>query len=147
MDLPEVLFFNDITGKSWLTGDTTLVLSVIAFIACTQVALTMLQFKALLKWPLALVTTIIFGGTYGFSVHFIALVMAPMAQMHPLPLNLFHWLGLIVLVAFWLIMLFGRNSAQIMNLSPWLPRGYVAALNASQPHPATITAYRNHYHC
>ena len=65
--------------------------------------------------------------------------------MHPQALNAFHYIGLILLIALWMIMLFKDRLARHNSLSRLLPMLYVKALNASQPHPSTITSHRNQY--
>lgn len=139
------LSFAYASGKSWFTGDTTLVLMVVAFLTASQLALPILRVKTLQRLPLALILTAIAGFAYGISVHLIARIMEPMQLMQPQPLNVFHILGIAVLTLAWLSILFLRNEAKMGNLPSWMLKGYVAALNASQPHTATVTAHRNQY--
>jgi len=82
---------------------------------------------------------------YGASVALIESVLAPLNLMQPQPLNALHLIGLALLLVAWLSMLFVRNPNRIDQLPAWVLRFYVRALNASQPHPDTITAHRNHY--
>ena len=134
-----------VTGKSWLAQDTTVLLVVIAFIAASQFALTILHQRTLLRFPLALIATAIMGGVYGFSVHIIESVLAPLGIMKPQPLNSFYIAGIIALVLAWLSILFVRNAGKSRPVPGWIMKFYVTALNASQPHQQTITVHRNHY--
>lgn len=134
------------SSKVWLPQDTTLVLIVIAFIAGSQFALPMLRQKVFIRVPLVIVATTLMGMTYGMSVHLIESMLTPLNMMQPQPLNSLHIVGMILLAVCWLGILFGRHPHRSNGLPVWMMRLYVKALNASQPHPKTITAHRNQYH-
>lgn len=133
------------SGKSWLATDTTLVLMLVAFLTASQFALPMLHQKPLQSLPVALIATIAVGLAYGANVHLIGTIMEPMQIMRPQALNSFHIAGIVLLTLAWLSILFIRNSKRTRQISAWMLKGYVMALNASQPHPDTVTAYRNQY--
>lgn len=133
------------SGKAWMAGDTTLVLIVVAFLTASQFALPMLQSKPLRKLPLVLIGTGLFGVVYGGSIQLITWFMAPMGLMQPQPLNGFHLTGLLALTLAWLSRLFLRTPEQTASSPDRMLKGYVTALNASQPHPDTITTHRNQY--
>jgi len=133
------------SGKSWFAGDTTLVLMVVSFLTASQFALPMLHEKKLQHLLLALIATGVIGLAYGGSVHLIAWVMEPMGLMQPQPLNGFHIAGIAGLTLAWLSILFIRNDQKTDEPPAWMLKNYVTALNASQPHVNTITAYRNSY--
>ncbi|MCP5369374.1 MAG: proton-conducting membrane transporter [Rickettsiaceae bacterium] len=137
--------FNYASCKSCLANNTTLVLIVIAFITLSQFALTMLRFRNLTKLPITLIATVLFGVWYGFNVQIIAWIMAPMELMQPQPLNFFHIIGIMSLIITWLFTLFFEKLAQTTKLPSWILKLYVVALNASQPHPSTVTTYRTRY--
>ena len=139
------LGFGYVTGNSWSAGDTTLVLMVMTFLIASQFALMLLRVKTLRHFPLALIATTVGGGFYGTSVELIARMLEPMQLMQPQSLNVFHILGVIILTLAWLSILFIRSQAKRCDSPSWILRGYVAALNASQPYPATVTAHRNDY--
>jgi NAD(P)H-quinone oxidoreductase subunit 5 len=137
--------FDYITLNSWVAGDSSLVLVVVSFIAASQFALPLLRFNTVQNLPIALVCTVAVGLFYGFSVHVVAVIMHPMGLMQPQPLTYVHIVGIIALGATWLALLFFRHRAKTSNLPSWMLKGYVTALNASQPHSSTVTAHRNHY--
>ncbi len=137
--------FSCASGKSWLVGDTTQVLMVVAFLAASQFALPVLREKTLQSLPLALFATAAAGLAYGGSVHLITWAVEPMHLAHPQPLNGFHIIGMIALVLAWLSILFIRNPQKRDDVPVWMMKSYVVALNASQPHPATVTTHRYHY--
>ncbi len=133
------------SGKVWLAGDTTFVLVVVAFLTASQFALPLLQANTLRLLPGALVGTGLFGVLYGGSVQLISWFMAPMALMQPQALNGYHVAGLLALTLAWLSRLFPRKQQKEAPAPDWMLKGYVTALNASQPHPRTVTTHRNHY--
>lgn len=126
-------------------GDTTLFLVGLAFIAAAQLAMPILKNAALKALPLAGVVTALAGALYGFSVHAFESLLAPMALMQPQELNALYVIGFAALFIAWISILFGRNPERSSNMPGWMLWAYVAMLNASQPHPKTITAHRNHY--
>lgn len=139
------LSFGLSSGKTWLEGDTTLVLMVVAFLAATQFAIPLLRRKTLSNFPGVLTATVLTATFYGASVHLVTWWMEPLQLMKPQALNGFHIAGIVALISVWLCMLFMRNHKKARLLPTWILKGYVTALNASQPHPDTVTAHRNHY--
>lgn len=131
--------------KSWLSGDSTLLLMCVTFLSGTQLALSILRIFTLRRFLVAFVASVVSGFLYGVSVLFIVWVIAPMDLMHPQPLNVFHIAGIAMATLTWLSVLFIRVPLKNMNHWGFLLKGYVKALNASQPHPDTVTAHRNHY--
>lgn len=130
------------SGKSWFAGDTTLVLMFLAFLAASHFALPILRSHTLQFMPLSLIATTLMGQAYGGSVYLIVWAMEPMGLMQPQPLNGFHIAGIIALTLAWLSILFFRYQ---QKTPVWMAKNYVTALNASQPHPTTVTAHRNSY--
>lgn len=125
-------------------GDTTLFLVLLPLIAGTQFALPILRGRQKLRLPLAIVASAIIGCCYGFSVQLIGQVLSPLNIALPQELNPLHFIGAVLLVASWLAMLF-IHPARWKSYPDWLLKKYVQMLNASQPHPKTITAERNKY--
>lgn len=132
------------SNKQLLAGDTTAFLLALAFIAGTQAALPFIQGNARFKVLLALTVTAVMGAAYGLSVRLIEQALAPLGMSMPQPLNALHIIALLALAAAWLGILFIRKPEKVM-LPDWLLKTYVGMLNASQPHPKTITTHRNHY--
>lgn len=139
------LSFGLSSGKTWLEGDTTLVLMVVACLAATQFAMPLLRHKTLSNLSFALIATVLMAAFYGSSVHLVTWLMEPLQLMKPQTLNVFHVAGIVVLISVWLCMLFMRNHKKPRLLPNWILKRYVMALNASQPHPDTITTHRNQY--
>lgn len=133
------------SGKDLFAGDTTLVLIALAFIAGAQFALPIIKRSALALYPVAALATAILGGLYGFSVYSMESLLAPAGISAPQALNIFHILAIALLAASWLSVVFFRKPEAGNAYPEWMLKNYVRMLNASQPHPKTITAHRNHY--
>ncbi len=118
---------------------------VVAFVAACQAGLALLRQNIFQHLPWAIVLTLVMGLVYGSSVHFIAWALKPINMMQPQPLNGFHLVGMMILIMPWLMTLFVRRIDQAGRLSNLMSKYYVSALNASQPHPATVTAHHNQY--
>lgn len=128
------------TGDKSFT-DASLVLIAVAVIAGSQFALPMLREHPLANFLKAAAATIAAGAFYGLNIALLDSLLASMPLTHPQPLSALHLVGVLLLAAGWLAQLFGQSlpGRRIVQ------RLYVQALNASQPHPATITAHRNLY--
>lgn len=136
--------FSLTSGKQILVADTTVFLTFVAIIAGAQFALPIIRGNAKGKLLLTMIGTAITGSCYGFSVHLVENILEPLGISRPQPLNGLHILAAALLTVSWLAMIFARPSEQ--KLYPkWLLKRYVQMLNASQPHPGTITAHRNKY--
>lgn len=134
-----------VSHKPWFAADTTLILLSVVLIAAAQFAVKLLQSSPWKQLPMTILLTGLMGTLYGCSVYVVELILSPLDLMHPQELNIFHYLGLILMVVLWLMMMFKNRLTRHHNLSRLLPMLYVRALNASQPHPSTITSHRNQY--
>lgn len=133
------------SGESWLAGDATLIPSFVVFLGASQCSLTLLNQNIRRNLLLALVAAGLFGAVCGGNVYLVVLALKPMQLMQPMLLNGIHYLGIIALALSWFFMLFIRNDERANQLPAWICKGYVIALNAGQPHPATVTVFRNQY--
>lgn len=134
--------FAAITHKSWSAHDSTLILLIVGWVTVTQVALPIIRGHTFRRWPLALGISLAVGTFYGGAVQMIATLMP---SVHPQPLSVVHIMGLLILVLGWGGMILFRKGYGANSTPQWMVKGYVYALNASQPHPDTVTAYRNYY--
>lgn len=134
-------------NKAWLANDSTLVLTVIVFLAGSQLALGTLRKLNYKNFILAIMMTLTAAIIYGASTRFIMWILRPMNLIYLQPLHIFHISGIGCLIIAWLLIIFVRNPrGRVPQYSQLILQAYVKALNASQPHPGTITAARNHYH-
>lgn len=131
--------FARITGAPLALRDTSCLMLLLAFMASTQVACTA---SAWGLFPAALLGSLT-GVLYGLSVHVVEVLLAPLGALAPQPLDGFYGAGLLVLTATWLAM--NANLPVRLQDSALWKRLYVASLNASQPHPDTVTATRGAY--
>lgn len=133
-----------ITEKTFFSGDTTVFLLLISLIGGAQFALPLIQRDIKRQIPIIFLATFIMGIFYGISVHMIEVMLLSENISQALPLNSLHILAILVLSLCWLALVFRKSLQNKDSLNYW--KGfYVRALNASQPHPATITAHHNHY--
>lgn len=130
--------FASIMGRPLITSNTTLFLNYIAFITATQLALSILHTTSLSHIILAMLSTLAAGCIYGVSVQLIENLLPTLSNAQPI--NLLHVLALFLLTSAWLGMFI-----KIKTYPNWLLSLFVKTLNASQPHPQTITTHRNHY--
>jgi NAD(P)H-quinone oxidoreductase subunit 5 len=137
--------FSIINKKNWLPSDTSLITTGIVFIAGAQLALTVLRGASFKKLPLAMFVTSVMAMLYGAIVCFFDFILSSLELIKPQPLAIFHVIFLIILALSWLFILFFRYSSYNSNLPNWIMFSYVKAMNNSQPHPDTITAYRKGY--
>ncbi len=132
------------SGNPLQATDTRFFLNLLAAITGTQFALPIIRGTAKVKLLLALLATVVSSAIYGYSVHLTEYVFEPMGIAHPQPLRLIHFVAASLLLASWLLMVFVPLS-KLRSCPGWLLKRYVQLLNASQPHPKTITAHRNKY--
>lgn len=123
-------------------GQTTLAISILAFIVATQIALIILNNKITKNFILALTISAICSGLYGFSIEIVEHHLNA-ELLKPLPLNILHITCLSILVGIWLSKIFLSNKD--FNNSKIMQRLYVKLLNASQANATTITSNRNSY--
>ena len=136
--------FSVTSGKHLLVADTTLFLIFLSMIAGAQFALTIIRGHGKAKLLKAMAATLFMGAFYGLNVKIIELILAPLHISVPQPLNILHFIAAILLLVAWMAMLFMRTSLK-HPYPKWILYGYVQMLNASQPHPKTVTANRNEY--
>lgn len=132
------------TGLNILSGDTTIFIFFVTFISGTQLALTIVSQKILAKYSIAIIATALAGYAYGLSVNLFEHIIAPLNIYQPQSINILHITAMILLTGMWSTV--HLTSKQKGFVYPrWLLALYVKMLNASQPHPKTVTAYRNAY--
>ncbi|WP_165225148.1 proton-conducting transporter transmembrane domain-containing protein [Aquisphaera insulae] len=136
--------FTRASGIGLGLSDTSCIMAALAFLAASQVAWGMLAeplagHRAVLA-PLAGLAS---GGLYGLSVRVVEMALATGTAVGPQPLEALHLAGFGVIVLIWLGMNLGL-ATRLQSATAW-KRLYVAALNASQPDPRTITATRTAY--
>jgi NAD(P)H-quinone oxidoreductase subunit 5 len=138
--------FSFFSAESLSPLDTDFFLIFIAFIAGTQVSLTVLSNScSIMKGPLAFLFTVVAGSLYGLSVYSITNLLIPLGFPEAQPLEALHVAGLALLTLLWAGFLFRHTFWGSGHSPTWALKAYVRVLNASQPHPKTITTHRNHY--
>jgi NAD(P)H-quinone oxidoreductase subunit 5 len=123
--------------------DTGSMMIGLAFMASTQLACLLLETISLPKLLAAFTASVAAGGLYGGSIRLIEIVLAPMNLWQPQALDGIYAAGFAALFLIWLAM--NMNAALRLQNSTLWKRLYMAALNSSQPQPATITSTRTAY--
>lgn len=127
----------------WYVNDSRIFLILMAFIVAFEVSVTVMLRFGINKFIYALVSALIIDYFYGVSVYWIDSFLYQLIQ--PQKINSVHVLGMVLLFATWTMMYFVHHWNQARHLPAVLLRWYVKMLNQSQPHPSTITAYKNQY--
>lgn len=129
-----------------LKYDTTLIILAISIIASTQFSVSILHKNYKKNLFLAMIFTSVGAALYGLSVRSMHALLMPLNIDFAQPLNTYHIVGMILLFSAWLVLNVGFSWPSYIGnwkVSKYL---YVKCLNASQPHPSTITTHHNHYH-
>ncbi len=137
--------FSIVHGQDFFVVDTTIIPTVIVFMACCQLALTMLVSASLKKFPLVFFASGIFSMLYGAIVYFFDWLLLPLNLMQPQVLNVFHIIALILFVLAWFLVVCLKSLHSSYSLPDWFLYVYVKTLNSSQPDISTITSYRKEY--
>lgn len=140
-----MLGFAYMTNKPILSLQSTTVLLVFAFIAGTQLMLTILHHTLDIKKIIGGLLLASLGGImYGESIHLIEVLIPQLAPHTVLKLNAVHVLTLILFITPWALFNLGWfQNFKESQLWCWI---YVQLMNGSQPAPQTITSLRTHYH-
>jgi NAD(P)H-quinone oxidoreductase subunit 5 len=132
-----------ITSRETLNKiDSTAFLVFMSFIASTQLALNFLEKISLKNLLNSIVTAVVLSAVYGYSIFAIEFFLYDLHLFQPQELKPTHLVAAIIITMFWLARLFFKNQ-KIYH--PLLLKLYVRTLNASQPHPKTITTNRKNY--
>jgi NAD(P)H-quinone oxidoreductase subunit 5 len=132
------------SGFAYEAATTTWIMIGLAFMTASQLALGLVaQPLSVGRIGSALVVGISAGGLYGLSIHLLEQALAPLTTTTPQPLNALYGYGFAVIVLVWLGMIL--NLPTRLQTTPAWKQLYVTALNASQPHPQTITTTRTAY--
>ena len=137
------ILFSLTMGITRQSLSTELLLSLFAGLAIAQLTLTLLRrFSITHALAFSMVATPVAASAYAFSLLLIEHWLQPLALPQPVSLNVLHIAGGTACFAAWLwLNRFDANAPAGERYA----KLYMRALNASQPHPATITAIRTHY--
>ena len=133
------------SGIDFRFTDTGCIVGALAFMAATQLAI------GLLGTPLTIIRTIGTlmaglgaGGLYGLNICLVETTLGSFPASSPKPMDAIYFIGIALVYLVWIAMLLDL-PARLASRSSW-KRLYMVALNASQPHPRTVTATRTSYH-
>lgn len=131
-------------NHAYFVLNTSVFIAFITFITGTQFALTIIRQNIFGNLFVALISTSFAGWGYGKVVHLFENILSPLDICQPQQLNILHLIVMLILGGIWLSSMFMRNQNG-QSYPAWMLNIYVQMINASQPHPNTITAYRNAY--
>ena len=134
-----------ISQVDWFLLDTTLFLVIMTFITATQFSMAWLTYPSWKTCCTTWLLVLLLSGLYGLNLQFMTNLLQPMQLMIAQPLNVLHIIGLLLIMLVALLMLFKEVLSKRQLIAPIFVKLYVNALNASQAHPTTITAIRQHY--
>ncbi len=139
-------FFARAIHAPWFAKDTMLILIGFVFIMATQFSISLFIYSTWQKFPIILCLTVLFAYLYGCSVKLMESFFAPIHVFQAQPLHILYIIVFLFFLIGWLVLLFKDTIFKNEKIAKVLRFFYMKALNASQPHPATVTAYRNDYH-
>lgn len=137
--------FSLISKVNLYSRDTHLFLLLFTVLAGAQFSLSILQSRNKAKIPFSIFATFASGCFYGWSVLLIEHFIKPLGINQAQPIHLIHILAFSAFTIAWLALVFRESLFKKGKFSNLRLRLYVKGLNASQPHPKTVTANRNTY--
>ncbi|WP_115266208.1 proton-conducting transporter membrane subunit [Fluoribacter gormanii] len=139
-----MLGFAFMTNKPILSLQATTFLLVFAFIAGTQLMLTLMDNRlSITNMTIGLLMSSLAGLIYGGSIHLIELLLPNLTQFYLPKLSILHLMTLLLLVLPWLMFNLGLTKRiKESNFWCWF---YMNLFNQSQPSPKTVTTLRSGY--
>lgn len=136
--------FAGVSGIGLSFADTGCVMTGLAFMASAQLSWGLLGSGRFGVHPsFAAWSGLGAGGLYGLSVRLIEAALPTLSGLRAQPLDAFYVAGFAMLFALWAVLNWA-SSARLESIAAWR-RLYMVALNASQPHPETVTSCRTAY--
>lgn len=138
-------YYMAIADKTWQTLDTNWVILTVVFLSGVQMTLPVLKVINIERIVDSFLLAGSLGIIYGLNVKCMIWLLGDSVMYQALPLNAFHLIGMMILISTWLASFYIKQYQDKKEVPEWMIKGYVQALNASQPQPDTITAIRNEY--
>ena len=123
----------------------SLVMMVMICLSAGQMILPLLQLNTKLGFLWGSLMTCTAGLAYGSIFYFFLWATKPLSIMQPQPLTILYIIGLLALILTWLLILLWHTHSNTIKEKPSMLNAYVTAMNASQPHPTTVTLHRPYY--
>ena len=133
------------SGIHFHLADTGCIMGALAFMAATQLAIGLLGTRlTIIRTVGAIMAGLGAGGLYGLNIMLVETPLGSFPASSPQPMDAIYFTGIALIYLVWIAMLLNL-PARLASQNSW-KRLYMAALNASQPHPQTVTATRTSYH-
>lgn len=141
-----LLIFSFIQGHALLPNNTLLIPQLIVAIVGFQLGAELLKPNWKIKELGVLLLIGSFVATYyGLLLLTIENFIGSSVGIEAQPLSPVYIIGIFALLISWSLVMFGKSKAFNFTSNKTIDKAYVGLLNASQPHPKSITAIRNHY--
>lgn len=137
--------FSLLLYESWFPLDSRIIIIGIIYISVSQLALTALRDEPLKRLPITVLLISSMASLYSANIYLFEIVLSPLNNIKPQPLNIIHLSALLLLMSSWLCISFIKYTNYKFRLPNLILSLYVKTLNSSQPHPATITTHRMGY--
>lgn len=136
--------FAQISGTDLNIKDTSCLMIAMAFMVAAQLAIGLLdKHLSFSRAAASIVAGVGAGGLYGLSIRLFDTVLGTQHLSQPQPIDGLYAIGLAIIGLLWIAMVLNLPG-RIQTTRAW-KRLYIVSLNASQPHPATITSTRTAY--
>jgi NAD(P)H-quinone oxidoreductase subunit 5 len=136
--------FAAVSGMGVHPEKTSIFIVALAFMVAAQLGFGLAGARVTLtKTVISIAGGVASGLLYGASVLLIEVLLSPLAAAQPQSMNTLYWFGLALTALIWTAFNVAWSPA-VKSSSVW-KRIYMAGLNASQPHPATVTVTRTTY--
>lgn len=138
------LMFAFTSGTDLDFTDTSCLMIALAFMASTQLSIGLLG-KPLTASSVigSFLVGVGAGCLYGLSIRLIETSLVSLHATHPQPMDAVYFAGFGLIFLVWMSMIVNLPS-RLQSRTAW-KRLYITALNASQPHPQTVTVTRTAY--
>lgn len=114
------------------------------WITCTQLSLVLLK-EARRSILLNMFSICLLAYFYGIGYFLLDHFFDSLHLFYPQPLNMLHIIAFFICCSLWLFTVCGASYRSSGLIPAWWKKYYMLMLNASQPHPDTITANRHSY--
>ncbi len=132
------------SGTNLDVADTSCLMIALAFMAATQLAVGLLGKPLVASRVLStFLVGAVAGGMYGLSIRLVETALGSLHALQPQPMDAVYFAGFAAIFLLWMALILNL-PARFQSRTSW-KRLYMAGLNASQPHPQTVTASRSAY--
>jgi NAD(P)H-quinone oxidoreductase subunit 5 len=130
---------------SWIALDTRLWIVLMILMSTAHLSLGIIKESPFKQLPMAIVVSLILPILYAVNIDFFNGILPGVSTVGSQPLTILHVMGFTILIGSWIGMSWIQCMLAKETCPNWILRLYIRSLNASQPHPKTVTSYRKGY--